>query len=103
MSGPTPVVLCGASSQIATEVKNGLLPEIEIIHVVLSAEAGAAEIPLFLEGKSLPSSNNVGSQNYSQKPAAVVTGGGNDDARFELMKDACEGMGIVSWLRPLMR
>lgn len=29
MSEPIPVVLCGASPQIATGVKNGLMPEIE--------------------------------------------------------------------------
>jgi len=124
MSAPIPVVLCGASAQIATGVKNGLLPEIEgrltvpppfsaisltdgtlhlsVIHVILSAEAGAAEIPLLLEGNSLPASENVGSQNYSRKPVAVVTGGGYDDARFKMMKDACEGKGSVSWLRPDM-
>jgi hypothetical protein len=70
--------------------------------VILSAEAGAAEIPILLEGKSLPASDNVGSQNYSKKPVAVVTGGGYDDARFKLMKDACEGKRSVSWLRPDM-
>ncbi|KAE9371721.1 hypothetical protein N431DRAFT_484199 [Stipitochalara longipes BDJ] len=102
MSEPIPIVLCGASPQIATGVKNGLLPEIEVIHVILSAEAGAAEIPLLLEGQSLPPSENVGSQNYSKKPVAIITGGGYDDARFKLMKDACEGKGSVSWLRPDM-
>jgi hypothetical protein len=44
----------------------------------------------------------VGSQNCSKKPVAVVTGGGYDDARFKLMKDACQGKGSVSWLRPDM-
>ncbi|PMD62321.1 uncharacterized protein K444DRAFT_523895, partial [Hyaloscypha bicolor E] len=58
------------------------------IHVILSAEAGAVEIPLLLEGKSPPSSDNVGSQNYSKKPVVIVTGGGYDDARFKLMNDA---------------
>jgi hypothetical protein len=68
--------------------------------VILSAEAGAAEIPILLEGESLPTSDNVGSQNYSKKPAAVVTGGGYDDARFKLMRNACEGKRSVSWLGP---
>lgn len=73
-----------------------------MIHVILSAEAGATEIPLLLEGQSLPASKNVGSQNYSKKPVAVVTGGGYDDAKFKSMKDACVGKGSVSWLRPDM-
>jgi hypothetical protein len=70
--------------------------------VILSAEAGATEIPLLLQGQSLPESDNVGSQNYSKKPVVVVTGAGYDDARFKLMKEACEGKGSVSWLRPDM-
>jgi hypothetical protein len=72
--------------------------------VILSAEAGAAEIPLLLEGggKSLLASENMGSRNYDRKPVAVVTGGGYDDARFKMMKDACEGKGSVSWLQPDM-
>lgn len=118
MPEPIPVVLCGASAQIATGVKNGLLPEIEglllyapyqsatltsiVIHVILSAETGAAEIPSLLDGQTLPASENVGSQNYSKKPVAVVTGGGYDDAKFKLMKDACDGKSSVSWLRPDM-
>lgn len=44
----------------------------------------------------------MGTKNYSKKPVDIVTGGRYDDARFELMKDACEGMGSVSWLRPDM-
>jgi hypothetical protein len=75
---------------------------LQVIHVILSAEAGAAEIPLLLAGQSLPASDNVGTQNYSKKPVAVVTGGGYYDERFKLMKDACEGKGGVSWLRPDM-
>jgi hypothetical protein len=74
-----------------------------VIHVILSAEAGAAEIPLLLDGKRLTAGDNVGSQNYSKPPVAVVTGGGYDDTRFKLMKDACEGKGCVSWLRPDMK
>jgi hypothetical protein len=70
--------------------------------VILSPEAGAAEIPRLLEGKPLVAGENVGSQNYSKKPAAIVTGAGYDDAKFKLMKDACEGKGGVSWLRPEM-
>jgi len=73
-----------------------------VIHVILTPEAGAAEIPLLLDGKSLPKSENVGSQNYSKKPIAVITGGGYDDAKFKIMKDACEGKGSVPWLRPDM-
>ncbi len=70
--------------------------------MVLSPEAGAAEIPQLLDGKSLQVSENVGSRNYSKKPVAVVAGGGYDDAKFKVMKDACVGKDSVSWLRPDM-
>ena len=73
--------------------------------MILSAEEGAAEIPILLSGggKSLLGSENVGSRNYDRKPVAVVTGGRiTMDARFKIMRDACEGKGSVSWLRPDM-
>ena len=68
--------------------------------MILTPEAGVAEIPLLVQGESLPKSDNIGTQNYQKPPVAVVTGGGYDDESFEKMKKACEGKGNVLWLRP---
>jgi len=35
-------------------------------------------------------------------PAAIVTGGGYDDANVKGMRDACKGESNVPWLRPDM-
>jgi hypothetical protein len=35
-------------------------------------------------------------------PAAIVTGGGYDDANVKEMRDACKGESNVPWLRPDM-
>lgn len=114
-----PVVLCGRSPQIASSVKKGLEPEYEgvllsilssprssnlasVIHIILSPAAGVSDIPAILQGQS-PSSTeeNIGTQNYSNLPIAVVTGGGYDDRLFKEMYDAAKGKGkAVHWLRP---
>jgi hypothetical protein len=71
-----------------------------VIHVILAPEAGVAEIPSLLQGEALPKSDNIGTQNYTNPVAAIITGGGYDDENFAKMKKACEGKGSVPWLRP---
>lgn len=72
------------------------------IHVILTPEQGIAEIPLLLQGKSLEKSDNVGTQNYTQPPVAVVTGGAYDDESVSKMREACKDDSVrkVPWLRP---
>jgi hypothetical protein len=73
-----------------------------VIHVILSLEAGKSEIPVILQGRKPPPSGieNLGTQNYSRKPAAVVLGGGYDDNDVAELRDACNGEFNVPWLRP---
>ncbi|KAJ4303036.1 hypothetical protein N0V90_001927 [Kalmusia sp. IMI 367209] len=69
----------------------------------MSVDAGTSEIPLLLSGKTPPNAgDNLGSQEYSQVPRAVVAGGGFDDAMFEAMKKASDetaGAEKVPWLK----
>ena len=75
----------------------------QVIHLVLSVEAGVSEIPRILRGES-PSStaiadpDNLGTKNYSRKPVAVVAGSGYDDSAIAEMREACKGNN-VPWLR----
>jgi hypothetical protein len=76
------------------------LTNISVIHVIFTAEAGVSEIPTILRGDKLASSENLGTQNYSSKPRAVVTGAGYDHEAVEKMRMACKGTSNLPWLRP---
>lgn len=73
--------------------------------MVLSPAAGVTEIPTLLSGKPLPAQEpaNIGTQNYSSTPNAVVLGGGYDDEAVKKLRAACESINRekgVPWLRP---
>ncbi|KAF2181768.1 hypothetical protein K469DRAFT_791471 [Zopfia rhizophila CBS 207.26] len=89
------------NGEITKFVKEGLLSEYEVIHIILTPTAGAADIPSILSGNAPPDhAANLGSQNYANPPVAVVTGGGYDDEAFNSMKDACRNVKAVPWVRP---
>ena len=74
-----------------------------VIHTVLSPAGGVSDIPAILQGQTPSSSTeeNIGTQNYSKLPVAVILGGGYDDRLFKEMYDAAKGRGkAVHWLRP---
>lgn len=76
-----------------------------VIHVILSTTSGVAEIPPLLASSqpSRSTTDNIGSQNYTKPPQAVVTGAGYDEEAVETMRKACDtnGQGSkVPWLRP---
>ncbi|KAH9219682.1 hypothetical protein DL95DRAFT_330978 [Leptodontidium sp. 2 PMI_412] len=106
MANPLRIVLCGKTAQIATTVKAGLQPECEVIHVILSTSAGVSDLPKLLAGKtpSIQDAGNIGTQNYSQAPQAVVLGGGFDDEAVKTIRAACESVSNgekgIPWLRP---
>lgn len=66
-----------------------------------SVEAGVRDIPALLQGHAPPSKDwaNLGNQKYGEKIAAVVAGGGYNDADFELLRKAGKGVSSVPWLR----
>ena len=69
--------------------------------MALSAETGANDIPMILDGKVLPATDppNLGSGDYSKSPVAVVMGRGYDEAQIKLMRDACKDKRGINWLR----
>jgi hypothetical protein len=73
-----------------------------VIHLILTPDAGCAQIPLLLSGKEAPSDSSLGSKDYSQPPVAVFLGAGyDDDGVAEMMKAASgDEMKKVPWLRP---
>jgi hypothetical protein len=72
-----------------------------VIHFILTPEAGAAQIPAIFKGEQqVETTSALGSHDYSQKPVAVILGGGYDDAGTEVMMKAAAGIHPVPWLRP---
>ncbi|CAO2649429.1 Nn.00g068140.m01.CDS01 [Neocucurbitaria sp. VM-36] len=97
---PIPVIVCGKNPNIAKKVREGLLPEYDVIHIILSLEAGLSDIPLLLSGKTpKDTAGNLGSQNYDERPVAVAVGGGFNDEMFDQMKDAAKEVQSAVWVR----
>jgi len=106
MSERVPIVLCAGSPAIASVVINGLKPEYDVIHLILSTSAEVADIPALLRGEAPPNQNEnpeegekIASNDYSKPPQAIVAGGGYDAAAVEEMRAACKGLKGVPWLR----
>ncbi|KAJ6109927.1 hypothetical protein N7486_002162 [Penicillium sp. IBT 16267x] len=96
---PLPVIACGgANPQIFNAVKPLYLPEYEIIHNVTSSTSGAVEIPLLLQGLA-PGEDNRGTMNYSKPPVAIFAGALYGDEEIEEMRQACQGLSSVPWLK----
>lgn len=118
-----PVILCGKTESIGKGVIATLKPEFDgvfqaasrsglatlctlltryaVIHFVMTPESGKEQIPAIFRGETPPSSDSeLGSKDYSQKPVAVILGGGYDDAGAEVMMEASRGIHPVPWLRP---
>ncbi|OAL51248.1 hypothetical protein IQ07DRAFT_586785 [Pyrenochaeta sp. DS3sAY3a] len=96
---PIPIIVCGRNPAIAKNVRKGLEPEYDVIHIVLTPEQGISDIPPLLSGQKLSTTPiNLGSQNYAQKPVAVALGGGFSDDQFQQIRDACKDSPAI-WMR----
>ncbi|XXG99231.1 hypothetical protein Hte_005568 [Hypoxylon texense] len=96
-----PVILCGKTEGIGRGVIASLKPEYDVIHFILTPEAGVAQIPAILKGEQAPASDStLGSKDYSKPPVAVILGAGYDDADTEVMMKASAGIKPIPWLRP---
>ena len=73
-----------------------------VIHLILSVEVGVAQVPALLRGEPQGDVENLGTQNYSKLPVAVILGKGYTDAEFKDMHEACQGESNIRWLRPDM-
>jgi hypothetical protein len=77
-----------------------------VLHVILTVPSFTSVVPALLSGTppSSPSPDQIGTQNYSKRPVAIVTGAGYDDAMVESMRNACKEQGVddVPFLRPDM-
>ncbi|KAH7009854.1 hypothetical protein EDB80DRAFT_713992 [Ilyonectria destructans] len=100
MTNPTPIILCGKTEQIGKGVIDGLKPEYEVVHFVLTPEAGAKEIPQVLQG-IMPEikSSDIGSGNLDRGVKAVVLGGAYQDEGIYAMKEAASSVANIPWVK----
>ncbi|KAI5927658.1 hypothetical protein F4810DRAFT_648767 [Camillea tinctor] len=95
------VILCGKTEQIGQGVIATLKPEYDVIHFVMTPEAGIVQIPAILKGEQSPPSDSLlGSKDYSKLPVAVLLGGGYGDDDIKAMMEASSGIQPIPWLRP---
>ncbi|KAL6406809.1 hypothetical protein AUP68_09615 [Ilyonectria robusta] len=100
MTNPTPIILCGKTEQIGKGVIEGLKPEYEVVHFVLSPEAGAKEIPQVLQG-IMPEvkSSDIGSGNLDRGVKAVVLGAAYHHEGIDAMKEAASSVANIPWVK----
>ncbi|CAM1507720.1 Fc.00g045680.m01.CDS01 [Cosmosporella sp. VM-42] len=97
---PIPIILCGKTEQIGKRVIEGLKPEYEVVHFILTPEAGAKEIPEILQGRTpAGAGSTIGSGNFSSGVRAIVTGGAYNDDGIAFMQKAAARVAEVAWLR----
>jgi len=72
------------------------------VHLILTPDAGVAQIPELLAGNSAKSDSELGTHNYSKVPIAVLLGAGYDDEGVAKMMEATADKSAkgVPWLRP---
>ncbi|KAK4234341.1 hypothetical protein C8A03DRAFT_47299 [Achaetomium macrosporum] len=96
-----PVIMCGKTEAVGTDVIAALKPEFDAVHFVMTPEAGAAQIPAILRGEQEVETNlALGSHDYFQELVAAILGGSYDDAGTEVMMKASAGIHRIPWLRP---
>lgn len=66
-----------------------------------SSTSGAVEIPLLLQGLAPPlaEEDNRGTMDYSTPPVAIFAGALYGDEEIEEMRQACQGLSSVPWLK----
>ena len=77
-----------------------------VIHVIFNPAQGISELSSVLCGELLPQRSTtdlespplMGSQNFERPPVAITICGGYDEATFNSMREACQGISNVPWL-----
>ncbi|KAI5477146.1 hypothetical protein MNV49_006802 [Pseudohyphozyma bogoriensis] len=99
-----PLIVCGRTTKVASAVQAALAPEYSIMHLILSPEEGVEHLPLLLSNQAPPPPKNparqLGTQDYSSPPQAILLGGGYEDSDIEVLRKACrDTTQKVPWLK----
>lgn len=71
-----------------------------VIHFLNSAETASTELPLLFAGKKPDASSfaNIGTQDYSRRPQAVVLGGAFTNSMVDALRKDCAGAVNAPWM-----
>ncbi|KAK4181504.1 hypothetical protein QBC36DRAFT_175184 [Triangularia setosa] len=95
-TSPIPVATFGNDPKIAEQVREKLLPDIEVVHCALTLPAALAELPSLCAGslEITPSSGlgtNANAETSNRKaPQAIFFGGGFTDDEYEQITAAVQ-------------
>ncbi|KAK0667442.1 hypothetical protein QBC41DRAFT_348044 [Cercophora samala] len=95
-TSPIPVATFGKDPKVAEQVREKLLPDIEVVHCALSLPAALAELPSLCAGETAvsPSSGlgtNANADGAARKiPQAIFFGGGFTDDEYEQIAAAVQ-------------
>ncbi|KAI8948683.1 hypothetical protein F4801DRAFT_556188 [Xylaria longipes] len=99
---PIPIVLCGKTLETGQGVTASLQPDIEVIHFINSFEYAKENLPDLLAGRGpkSPSTNQIGTHDYTKQPRAVIFGRAFDPADVKELNQLCRGTGSVpvAWI-----
>ncbi|KAF3183390.1 hypothetical protein EYR41_000135 [Orbilia oligospora] len=90
-----PVFTAGGSAEVGKAIKEGLLPEYDVIHLSLSVESVKEDLPRILRGDHVIPSSGLGSNldrpaDAQRLPKLLVAGGGFSAEEFEDMKNSID-------------
>ncbi|KAH7012372.1 hypothetical protein B0J12DRAFT_690277 [Macrophomina phaseolina] len=92
MSTPIPLILCGASREVAAKVKANLFPEYNVVYAGYDLPATAREVPQILLGNPPATASlhtDVGSNDFTVPPRAIIIGAPYSDEDFQTLYQGC--------------
>ncbi|KAI1612247.1 hypothetical protein EDD36DRAFT_420095 [Exophiala viscosa] len=99
---PIPIILCGKALEIGEIVSRSTQPEFQVIHFINTFEDAKANLGSLVagHGPQTPSSNHIGSHDYSKPPRAVVFGRAYNSAHVKELHRLFRGKANhpVAWI-----
>ncbi|KAF2788276.1 hypothetical protein K505DRAFT_315156 [Melanomma pulvis-pyrius CBS 109.77] len=97
-----PAILFGKTLAVGETVTSLIQPEIQVIHFINSMEDANADLASLLAGAGpkSPSSNHIGTHDYSTPPRVVIFGRAMDPAHVKEINHRYRGNGStsVAWI-----
>ncbi|KAK4946197.1 hypothetical protein LTR10_014709 [Elasticomyces elasticus] len=102
MKLPIPIILCGKAVEMGEMVSRLIQPELQVIHFINTFEDAKADLGSLVagHGPKSPSSNHIGTHDYSKPPRAVIFGRGYSAAHVKELNHLFRGKAShpIAWI-----